>query len=94
VLYEVLLTGAGNSALRATLSQLHARVSLLRASSLASGPDRPSAAVDELRELVEAVEARDARGAAEAMVAHVGAAAGAGIEAVRSSAHALAIATN
>jgi DNA-binding GntR family transcriptional regulator len=94
VLYEVLLTGAGNSALRATLSQLHARVSLLRASSLASGPDRPSEAVGELRELVEAVEARDARDAADAMVAHVGAAAGAGIEAVRSSGHALATAAN
>jgi DNA-binding GntR family transcriptional regulator len=41
VLYEVLLTGAGNSALRATLSQLHARVSLLRARSCASW-SRPS----------------------------------------------------
>jgi DNA-binding GntR family transcriptional regulator len=93
VLYEVLLTGAGNSALRASLSQLHARVSLLRASSLSSGPGRPPEAVAELRALVEAVEARDAHAAAEAMVAHVRAAARAGIEAVRTSSHALLAAT-
>lgn len=89
VLYELLLSGAGNSALRASLSQLHARVSLLRASSLSSGPGRPPEAVVELRALVEAVEARDAQVAAEAMVLHVRAAARAGIEAVRTSSHSL-----
>lgn len=82
-LYEVLLDGAGNSALRASLSQLHARVSLLRAGSLSAEPGRPAESVDELRALVEAVEARDAGSAAAAMVAHVRAAARLGIASVR-----------
>jgi DNA-binding GntR family transcriptional regulator len=81
-LYEVLLDGAGNSALRASLSQLHARVSLLRASSLSSSPDRPRRSVEEIRRIVEAVEERDADRAAAATVAHLRAAAAAGIRAV------------
>ncbi|MFC5952296.1 GntR family transcriptional regulator [Pseudonocardia lutea] len=81
-LYEVLLEGAGNSALRASLSQLHARVSLLRASSLSSDPGRPRESVQEIRRIVEAIEERDADAAAEATVAHLRAAATAGIRAV------------
>jgi DNA-binding GntR family transcriptional regulator len=84
-LYEVLLAGAGNSALRTSLFQLHARVSLLRAGSLSSDPGRPAESVRELRALVEAVEARDARGAGAAMVAHIRAAARLGIAAMRAS---------
>src|SRR5690606_37915029 len=82
-MYDVLLEGAGNSALRTSLSQLHARVSLLRATSMSSDPRRPAQAVTELRKLVEAVEARDADAAATAMVAHVRSAARLGIEALR-----------
>jgi DNA-binding GntR family transcriptional regulator len=84
-LYEVLLAGAGNSALRASLSQLHARVSLLRAGSLSADPGRPGEAASELRDLVEALEARDGAAAAEAMVAHVRAAGRVGIAALQSA---------
>jgi DNA-binding GntR family transcriptional regulator len=84
-LYDVLLEGAGNSALRTSLSQLHARVSLLRASSLTSDHGRPAESVGEMRRLVEAVEERDATTASAAMVAHVRSAARLGIEAMRSS---------
>jgi GntR family transcriptional regulator, trigonelline degradation regulator len=80
--YDVLLEGAGNSALRASLSQLHARVSLLRAASLSSDPDRPAESVAELRRLVEAIEARDAAAASAAVVAHVRSAARLGIDAM------------
>jgi GntR family transcriptional regulator, trigonelline degradation regulator len=84
-LYDVLLAGAGNSALRTSLSQLHARVSLLRAGSLSSDPGRPAQSVGELRGLVKAVEARDGDAAADAMSAHVRSAARLGIAAVRQS---------
>jgi DNA-binding GntR family transcriptional regulator len=84
-IYDVLLDGAGNSALRTSLSQLHARVSLLRAHSLSSEPGRPAQSVGELRELVKAIEARDASAAAAAMVTHVRAAARLGIAAMRAS---------
>jgi DNA-binding GntR family transcriptional regulator len=86
----VLLEGAGNSALRANLSQLHARVSLMRAASLSSDPGRPAQSVGELRQLVEAVEARDAAAASEAVVAHVRSAARIGIEAMGKAAQSAA----
>lgn len=84
-IYDVLLDGAGNSALRTSLSQLHARVSLMRAGSLSSDPGRPARSVAELREVVKAVEARDAAAASAAMIAHVRAAARLGIAAMRAS---------
>lgn len=74
-LYDVLLDGAGNSALRVGLSQLHGRVSLLRAGSLTSDPDRPARSVAEIRRIVEAVEERDADAAAAALTDHLRAAA-------------------
>jgi DNA-binding GntR family transcriptional regulator len=85
LIYDVLLDGAGNSALRTSVSQLHARVSLLRAGSLSSDPGRPARSVAELREVVKAVEARDASAASAAMIAHVRAAARLGIAAMRAS---------
>ncbi|GAA5114225.1 GntR family transcriptional regulator [Pseudonocardia adelaidensis] len=93
VIYDVLLDGAGNSALRTSLSQLHARVSLLRAGSLSSDPGRPARSVSELRDMVKAVEARDASAASAAMIAHVRAAARLGIAAMRASQEAGAPAT-
>ncbi|SHJ94400.1 transcriptional regulator, GntR family [Pseudonocardia thermophila] len=84
-MYDVLLTGAGNSALRTALSQLHARVSLLRAGSLSADPQRPRESVRELREVVKATEARDAAAAGAALIAHVRAAARLGIAAMRAS---------
>jgi DNA-binding GntR family transcriptional regulator len=82
-LYDILLDGAGNSALRANLSQIHARVSLLRAGSLSADPGRPAESVAELRRLVEAAEARDPEAATSAMTAHIRSAAHLGIEAIK-----------
>jgi GntR family transcriptional regulator, trigonelline degradation regulator len=79
-LYELLAKGAGNRALQASLTQLHARVSLLRATSLSSSEERPRQAVAELRALVEAIEARDSRAAQRASARHVHNAAKAGIK--------------
>lgn len=76
--YDVLLEGAGNRSVHSILARLHARVSLLRTTSL-SQPDRPARAVEELRAIVEAIEARDAEGAARACTHHVEEAAGAGL---------------
>lgn len=79
-LYDLLARGAGNRALRASLIQLHARVSLLRATSLSASQERPRQAVVELRALVEAIEARDSRAAVRASARHVQNAAKAGIK--------------
>lgn len=81
-LYQCLQEGAGNSTLRMSLSNLHARVSLLRATSLSSSPDRPRQSVSEMRRLVVAVERRDADAAVAAMVDHLRCAAHARIQAV------------
>jgi DNA-binding GntR family transcriptional regulator len=83
-LYELLAKGAGNSALYVTLSQLHARVSLLHASSLSSGADRPRQAVEELRAVVEAIEARNSRAAQRASARHVQNAARLDVEGLKS----------
>jgi DNA-binding GntR family transcriptional regulator len=79
-LYDLLAKGAGNRALQTSLTQLHARVSLLRATSLSSSEERPRQAVNELRALVEAIEARDSRAAQRASTRHVQNAAKAGIK--------------
>ena len=84
-IYDVLLTGAGNGTLRASLARLHAQVSFLRASSMSSGPGRPAEAAAELRRLVEAIEPGDVEAAVQAMVAHVQSAASVGIQAIRSA---------
>lgn len=78
-MYDLLAEGAGNKELRATLARLHARVSLLRATSLTSSAGRPAAMLTEMRALVAAIEARDARAAQRAALRHVRAAAAAGI---------------
>jgi DNA-binding GntR family transcriptional regulator len=85
-LYELLAKGAGNGALQVMLSQLHARVSLLRATSLSSTPSRPKESVAELRTLVEAIERRDAAGARQASLQHVRNAAQAGIRGLQAHA--------
>ena len=77
--YDVLLEGSGNSVVRSMLEGLHARVRVLRATSL-SQPDRPAGTLQEIRALVEALEARDGDAAAEAAAAHVNAAARAGLQ--------------
>lgn len=79
--YDVLLAGAGNSAIHSILSGLQARVGVLRTTSL-SQPGRPQRAVREIRAIVEAVEARDAEAAARACAHHVEQAARTGLEAL------------
>ncbi len=68
--YDVLFEGAANATVKAILEGLQARVTVLRATSLAS-PGRPRQTVEEIRAIVEAVEARDADAAAAASAYHV-----------------------
>lgn len=81
--YDVLGEGAGNQALRATLTQIQAKVSLLRATSLSSSPERPRQALEELQAIVDAIEARDKRAAELASRTHLQNAKEAGISALR-----------
>lgn len=81
--YDILGEGAGNQALRATLAQVQAQVSLLRATSLKSSPERPRQALEELREIVTAIVARDKRAAEKASRVHLKNAKEAGIAALR-----------
>lgn len=68
--YEVLLEGASNSTARSVLAGLHARVSALRATTMAQ-PGRAEQAIREIGRIVDAVEANDADAAREACAAHV-----------------------
>jgi DNA-binding GntR family transcriptional regulator len=76
--YDVLLDGAGNTAIRSTLDSLRARVRVLRATSL-SQPDRSAETIGEIRAIVEAAEARDADAMADACAHHVEQAARSGL---------------
>jgi DNA-binding GntR family transcriptional regulator len=78
--YDVLLQGAANPTIRSILGGLQARITALRASSLAR-PGRPGRMLEEVREIVEAVEAGDGERAAAASVRHVEAAARAALQA-------------
>jgi GntR family transcriptional regulator, trigonelline degradation regulator len=78
IFYDVLLDGAGNSAIRSTLDGLRARVRVLRATSL-SQPDRSAEAIKEIRAIVDAAEARDEDAMAEACAHHVNQAARSGL---------------
>jgi len=68
--YDTLLEGAGNATARILLEGLQARVSVLRAATLAS-PGRSERSLAELLAVVEAIEAGDAAGAEAASVRHV-----------------------
>ncbi|MEU6261471.1 GntR family transcriptional regulator [Streptomyces sp. NPDC047043] len=68
-LYDVLLAGAGNTTLRSSLTQLHARGVRLRAVALLTASEQPDGAARGLRRLVEAIEDRDAPAAREAVAA-------------------------
>lgn len=81
--YDVLGEGAGNQALRATLTQIQAKVSLLRATSLNSSPERPRQALEELQTIMGAIESRDKRAAEKASRKHLQNAKEAGIKALR-----------
>ncbi|HEX6447975.1 MAG TPA: GntR family transcriptional regulator [Trebonia sp.] len=68
--YAALLAGADSTVLATLLSSLQARVSLLRATSLAH-PGRPAEMLSELQALVRAISARDADEAARLCAVHV-----------------------
>ncbi len=69
-LYDVLFDGAANSTIQDVLNGLQARITVLRATSMAQ-PGRPAATVEEIRVIVEAIEARDAAAAERACAEHV-----------------------
>ncbi|MER5435766.1 GntR family transcriptional regulator [Streptomyces sp. NPDC002588] len=77
--YDALLRGCGNRSVHATLSGVQARLSLLRATSLAQ-PGRTARSVQELRTVIEAVEARNAEAAVRACNHHIEQAKRAGLE--------------
>ena len=68
--YEVLFDGADNSIIRQVIGGLHARVAVLRATSLQAA-GRPAESVDEIRAILAAVEAHDGDAAADAASFHV-----------------------
>ena len=75
--YDVLLKGSGNRAIHSILSGLTARVSVLRATSMAR-PGRALQSLAEIEQIVLAIERGDADAAAEACAHHVEMAATAG----------------
>ena len=79
--YDVLLKGSGNRAIHSILSGLTARVSVLRATSMAR-PGRAQQSLAELEAIVVAIENGDADAAADACAHHVEMAARAGQAAV------------
>jgi DNA-binding GntR family transcriptional regulator len=68
--YDALFDGADNATVRSILGGLQARVSVLRARSLAA-PGRPAESIVEIRAIVAAIERRDAEAAATAASRHV-----------------------
>lgn len=68
--YDVLIDGSGNEELRRILQGLHARATLVRATSL-SQPGRPQRSVEEIKAIASAAEARDPERTAELCVEHI-----------------------
>jgi DNA-binding GntR family transcriptional regulator len=72
--YAVLFSGGGNRTVERTLGALHARITALRATTLAQ-EGRPGDTFRELTEIVAAIESRDAERAEAVCRSHVQAAA-------------------
>ena len=68
--YDAFLGGCGNEMIRDTIRSLQARVSFLRATSMARA-DRHPASMAEMTRIVEAIEARDPDAAEAACKEHV-----------------------
>jgi len=66
--YEVLLNGCGNRIIRRELLQLHNRIRLLRATTLAG---RTKAAIAEISRIIGCIENKDEEGACLASVEHI-----------------------
>lgn len=60
--YDVVLKGCGNKSIYSMLRPLHARITLLRKTSL-SKPGRPSQSIKEVKRILEAIERHDPQGA-------------------------------
>ena len=80
--YDELIAGARSPVLANLLGPLHARVSVLRATSM-SQPGRPLKAVDEIETLTETIACRDAKAASKACTTHIKNAAKAGMRSER-----------
>ncbi len=80
--YNVLLEGCGNEIAAAILRTMHARISLLRATSL-SNSTRAAASIAEIRALLNAIKARDENAAWLACVVHIENAAEAALKVLR-----------
>ncbi len=68
--YTILLDGCGNKLVKSFLLSLHARISLLRSTSL-SQPGRHLQSLEEISAIVRAIEQRDPEAAWETSVTHV-----------------------
>ena len=79
--YTILLDGCGNALVKSFLLSLHARISLLRSTSLTQ-PGRPLQSVKEINAMVRAMAARDPEAAWESSVIHVRNAEGAALDAL------------
>jgi DNA-binding GntR family transcriptional regulator len=79
--YDVLLAASGNPALAPMLRQIHGRITILRATTLAQ-PGRSKKSFQELRAIVRAIEDRDPDRAAAACRAHVESAAACALRAL------------
>jgi GntR family transcriptional regulator, trigonelline degradation regulator len=82
--YNVLLEGAGNRVIRSTLEGMHARISLLWATSLAQ-PGRPAQSLSEIQAILEAVREGNGAAAERACAHHVQNAAKVALGALESS---------
>ncbi len=80
--YKVLLSGCGNPVIERTLTQLHNRVSLLRATSM-SRKGRINETIAEVEQIVQAIERRDPDRAWANTIEHIAQAADAALEVMR-----------
>ncbi|MGB3503537.1 MAG: GntR family transcriptional regulator [Mesorhizobium sp.] len=83
VFYDTLLRGSGSTTAHSLLRQIHARVTLLRATSL-SRPARLDASIAEVQLIVEAIEAGDGAAAWQRTIDHINAASAAALSALPS----------
>lgn len=68
--YDVLLEGCGNKLLQSFLASLHARISLLRSTSM-SRPGRPLKSLEEIRNILNSIKRRDSVSAWESSIMHI-----------------------
>lgn len=82
VIYDLLMSGSGNSFVRQTLTSMHNRINLLRFTSMAQ-QGRPERSVAEIREIARAIRAQDPDRAERACRRHIEEAAKVAIECLK-----------